>query len=164
LKKKLALILLGLIALGIAFADSEALAADDQAGPNVGQVFKLESKRGSAREVGSGERIPASLTLTLTVVHVNESRVRFEITSGQISFDDNTYRVTSGEGRAIVRKFGWAEIRGNATLPNGETHKFRLEGMLHIERPGLTLIGLVGGIGNEQNRVLLSCLCRISKV
>ena len=164
LKKKLALVLLGLIALSIAFAGNQVLAADDPPGPNVGQVLKLESVRGSARELGSGERVPATLKLTLTVTHVNESRVRFEITGGQISFGDNTYQVTSGEGRLIVHKFGWAEIHGNTTLPNGETHKFRLEGMLHIERPGLMLIGLAGGTGNEQNRSILSCVVRLSKV
>jgi len=164
LKKKIALVLLGLIALGIAFAGNQVLAADDQPGPTVGQVLQLESVRGSARELGSGERVPATLKLTLTVTHVNGSRVRFEIVGGQVSFGDSTYQVTSGGGHAIARKFGWAEIRGNATLPNGEAHKFRLEGMLHIERPGLTLIGLAGAIGNEQDRALLDCVVRLSKV
>ena len=164
MKKKLALVLLGLIALSITFSSSQVLAADDSPGPKVGQVLKLESVRGSARELGSGERVPATLKLTLTVTHVNESRVRFEITDGQISFGENTYQVTSGEGRLIARKFGWAEIHGNATLPSGETHKFRLEGMLHIERPRLILIGLAGGIGNEENRSILSCVVRLSKV
>jgi len=164
MEKKLALVLLCLIALSSPFVVDRALAADDQTDPSVGQVLKLVSVRGAAREVGSGESIPASLTLTLTIIRVNQSRIRFEIMSGQISFGGNTYQVTSGEGRAIVRKFGWAEIHGNTTLPNGETHKFRLEGMLHIESPGLVLIGLAGGIGNEQNRAHLDCVCRLSKV
>jgi hypothetical protein len=164
LKKKLALVLLGLIVLSITFAGNQVLAADDQTGPSVGQVFKLESVRGSAREAGSGQRIPATLTLKLTITHVNESRVRFEITSGQISFGDNTYQVTSGEGRAVIRRFGWAEIHGNTTLSNGDKQRFRLEGMLHIERPRLVLIGLAGGIGNEQNRALLDFVVRLSRV
>ena len=164
MRKKLALGLLGLIALGAALTGSQVLAADDQAAPDIGQVFRLESVRGSAREAGSGKRIPATMTLTLTVTYVNGSRVRFEIVGGQVSFGDSTYQVTSGGGHAIARKFGWAEIRGNATLPNGEAHKFRLEGMLHIERPGLTLIGLAGAIGNEQDRALLDCVVRLSKV
>jgi len=164
LKKRLALVLLGLIALNIPFAGNQVLAAEVQLGPNVGQVFKLESVRGSARDLGSRERLPATLELTLTVTDVNGSRVRFEIISGQISFGDKTYQVTSGKGGLIARKFGWAEIRGNTTLPNGETHKFRLEGLLHIERPKLVLIGLAGGIGNEQNRSMLSCVVRLSKV
>jgi hypothetical protein len=163
MKRRLALAaLLGLILLGVIVSGYQAV-ADPTGAPAVGQVFRLESVRGMARDPSSGELKRATLTLTLTTTHVNDTRVRFTITGGQITIGDSIYTLSSGEGGAIVRKFGWVVLRGETTLASGEVFKFRLEGMLHIERAGLLVVGLAGGIGHEDNRIFLNFLARLSK-
>jgi len=76
--------------------------ADEPRGVQAGDVLKLESAKGTAHSAGQNERMKATLSLTLTVTSVNKTRVRFAVTSGQISFGDNTYTVTSGEGGAVL--------------------------------------------------------------
>jgi len=154
--------LLGLIFLAVVASGYQAV-ADPTDAPVVGQALRLESVRGMARDPSSGESKHATLTLTLTITHVNNTRVRFMITGGQITIGDSIYTVSSGEGGAIVRRFGWIVLRGETTLASGEVFKFRLEGMLHIERPGLLVVGLAGGIGHEDNRIFLNLLARLSK-
>ena len=155
--------LLGLILLAVVASDYQAV-ADPTDAPVVGQALRLEPVRGMARDPSSGESKHATLALTLTITQVNNTRVRFMITGGQITIGDSIYAVSSGEGGAIVRRFGWIVLRGETTLADGEVFKFRLEGMLHIERAGLLVVGLAGGIGHEDNRIFLNFLARLSKV
>jgi hypothetical protein len=156
-------VLLGLILLGVVASGYQAV-ADSPAGPEVGQVLTLKSVRGMARDPSSGESQKAAITLTLTVTRVNDTRVKFTITSGQITIGDRIYTLSSGEGGAIVRKFGWVSLRGETPLASGKAFKFHLEGMLHIERPGIVVVGVAGAISHEESRIFLNFLARLSKV
>ena len=154
--------LLGLILFGVVASGYQAV-ADPTGAPAVGQVLKLESVRGMARDPSSGELKHATLTMTLTITRVNDTRVRFMITGGQITIGHSIYTLSSGDGGAIVRRFGWVVLRGEMTLASGEVFEFRLEGMLHIERARLLVVGLAGGMGHEDDRIFLNFLARLSK-
>lgn len=158
----LSALFLALVALAVVVPVHQAV-ADEPHGVQVGDVLKLESVKGTAHGAGQNERMKATLSLTLTVTSVNKTRVRFAVTSGQISFGDNTYTVTSGEGGAVLAKFGWITLHGNTTLSTGKMFGFRLEGMIHRERPGLSLAGLAGGIGDESSRSRLRFAAKLSR-
>ena len=160
--KYLSLLLLTVIALAVVVPMQQAF-AEEQPGLQVGDVLKLESVKGTARTADEEGMMRATLSMTLSVSSVNKTRVRFTVTSGQISFGDNVYTVTSGEGGAIAGKFGWIALHGSAASSSGTVLQFRLEGMFHHERPGLNLAGLFGGIGDEDNRTVLRFVARLSK-
>jgi len=161
-RKLVSALILGLIALALVVPIHEAV-AEQPRGPQVGDVLKLESVRGIAHDPSANRTMKATLVLTLTVTSVNKAHVRFVVTGGQISFGDNVYSVKSGEGRAVARKFGWVTLHGNTSLSSGKVFVFRLEGMLHHERRGITLAGLVGGIGDGTARSPLSFVAKLSR-
>lgn len=161
-KKLLFTLILSLVAVGLVVPIHQAMAEEPRR-LEVGDVLRVESIRGMAHESGTSDRMRADLVLTLTVTNVNDARGSFTLTSGEIGFGDNTFTVTSGEGHAIVRKFGWIVLRGSATLSSGKVFEFRLEGMLHLERPGLVLAGLAGGIRNENSHYGLRLIAKISR-
>lgn len=157
------LLLLSLIALTATVPVQQVFADTAQARLQVGDVFELVSVRGMAYERTADEPTTAKMTLKLTVTDVNGSRVRFKITSGEITLGDKVFAMTDGQGRAILRKFGWATLQGDAKLGNGQMFKLHLDGMLHIERAGLVLAGLAGGLGNDTEQTQLRLLMRLSR-
>ncbi len=161
-KKLMSALMLVLVSLAVVVPIAVAL-ADQPQGPQVGDVLKLESVRGTAYDPATEQTTKATLSLMLTVSDVDGRRLRLTVTGGQISFGDNTYSVQSGEGGALVAKFGWIAVHGIITLPDGTTFNFRLEGMLHIERKGLVVTGLIGGLGNETSRYHLRFAARLSR-
>lgn len=160
--KYLSLVLLTVMSLAVVVPIHQAF-ADEQRGIQVGDVLKLESVKGTAHTADEDGMTRATLSIALTVTSVNNTRVKFTVTSGQISFGDNVYTVTSGEGGAIAGKFGWITLHGSATSSVGQTLRFRLDGMFHHERPGLNLAGLFGGMGDEVSRTVLRFLAKVSK-
>jgi len=129
----------------------------------VGDEIRVESVRGIAHDSDTDKTMKATLVLTLTVTEIDKAHAKFKVSSGQITVDDYTYTITSGAGRAIVRKFGWIIVGGKATLTTGELFEFRLEGMLHIERPRLVLAGLFGGIRDENGAIRLRFIAKLSR-
>lgn len=161
-KRLLSVLILSMVAFSTVVAVGHA-AAEERRGLQVGDLLTIESIRGTAGIPGSEDSAKATLTLTATVTEVDEKRVKFEIVSGEISFGDKTCTVNSGGGGAILGKFGWIMLSGEATPQSGELHKFRLEGMLHIEGPRLVVAGMTGGIGDEDSRTPLRVFVRISR-
>jgi len=49
-------------------------------------------------------------------------------------------------------------------LPNDSVFELRLEGMFHLERPGLAVAGLMGGIADESGHSLLRFVVRLLRV
>jgi len=86
------------------------------------------------------------------------------VVSWQISIGDSVYTITSGAGHAIARRFGWITLHGKAMLPNDSVFELRLEGMFHLERPGLAVAGLMGGIADESGHSLLRFVVRLLRV
>jgi len=160
--KYLSLLLLTVMALAVV-VPMQAAFAEEQPGLQVGDVLRLESAKGAARTADEEVMMRATLSMTLSVTSVNKTRVRLTVTSGQISFGDNVYTVTSGEGGGIAFRFGWIALHGSATSSAGAVLRFRFEGMFHHERPGLNLAGLFGGIGDGDNRTVLRFVARLSK-
>ena len=156
-------LLLSLIALATMVPVQQVLADTAQDRLHAGDVFELVSVRGMAYEHAANRTAEAKVSLKLTVTEVNGSRVRFKITSGEITLGDSVYAVTDGQGGALLRRFGWATLQGEAKLPNGQVFKFHLDGMLHLERAGLLLAGLTGGLGNDTEQIRLRLLMRLSK-
>jgi hypothetical protein len=164
MKRKAAFVLLlSLIALATIMPLQQALADTAQDRLQVGTVFELASVRGMAYEHTANRTTEAKVSLKLTVTDVNGSRVRFKITSGEITLGDSVYAVTDGQGGALLRKFGWATLQGEAKFSNGQVFKFHLDGMLHLERAGLLLAGLAGGLGNDTEQTRLRLLIRLSR-
>jgi len=161
-RKYLSLLLLAVMALAVVVPMQQAF-AEEQRGLQVRDLVKLESVKGTARTADEEGMMRATLSMTLSVTSVNKTRVRFVVTSGQISFGDRVYTVTSGEGGAIAGKFGWIAVHGSAASSGGVALQFRLEGMFHHERPGLNLAGLFGAIGDGDNRTVLRIVARLSK-
>ncbi len=156
-------LLLSLVALTIVVPVQQALADTPQSRLQVGDVYQLVSVRGTGLECSTNKTVEAKVSLKLTVMDVNGSRVRFKITSGEITLGEKAYTVTEGQGRVLLRKFGWVTLLGNATLTKGQVFKFRLDGMLHPERAGLVVVGLTGGLGNDTEQVRLRLVMRLSK-
>jgi len=156
------LFFLTVMALAVVVPMQQAF-ADEERGIQVGDVLKLESVKGIAHAADEKGVMRATLSIILTVTIVNKTRVRFSLTSGQITFGDKVYTVTSGEGGSIVGKFGWIILHGTATSPGGKALRFRLEGMIHHERPGLNLAGMFGAIGDEDGRTVLRFVAKLSK-
>jgi len=161
-RKLLSVLILSLMALSAVVAVGHA-STEEPRGPQVGDLLTIESIRGNAGVPGVEENTKATLRLTVAVTEVDEKRVKFEVMSGEISFGDKAYAVNYGGGGAILQKFGWIVLSGEATLQSGELHKFRLEGMLHIEGPRLIVAGMTGGIGDEDTRTPLRVFMRISR-
>ena len=74
------------------------------------------------------------------------------------------YTVETGLARVLFRKFGWVAITGNATDSNGAIFRFHLEGLLHVERPGLVIVGLAGPLTNEMDHYVLRLVTRMERV
>jgi len=131
----------------------------------IGAKVRLYSVRGHATQRGTEDKpwINASMVLVGEITEVNRSRIRIEIREGNIKIGDGNYIVKSGVARVIFRKFGWMGIVGNATSPEGTTYKFHLEGMLHIERPGLVMVGLAGPFTSDKDNYILRLLTRSEK-
>jgi hypothetical protein len=131
----------------------------------IGDQVKLESVRGRAtnREIESSEMLNASIVLTGEITEINRTRIIIEILDGNMQIGENTYIVEKGLARAIFRKFGWVAITGNATDSNGSFFRFHLEGMLHIEKPGLVITGLAGPLANNENHYILRLMARIER-
>jgi len=132
----------------------------------VGDLVKLESVRGRAtnREIESSEMLNASIVLTGEITEINRTHIIIKILDGNIKVGENTYLVETGLARAIFKKFGWVAITGNATDSDGSLFRFHLEGMLHIERPGLVITGLAGPLANDENHYVLRLMTRIERV
>jgi len=132
----------------------------------VGDLVKLESVRGRAtnRELESSEMLNASIFLTGEITEINRTRIMIKILEGNMRIGENTYIVKTGLSRTIFRKFGWVAITGNATGSDGSLFRFHLEGMLHIERPGLVITGLAGPLVNDENHYVLRLMTRIERV
>jgi hypothetical protein len=156
-------LLLSLMALTTIVPMQQVLADTAQNGPRVGDVFEIASVRGMAYERTTDGPIEAKVSLKLAVTDVNGSRVKFKIVSGEMKIGDKTYTATDGRGGALIGKFGWATLQGNATLTRGQVFKFRLEGMLHFERTGLVLTGLTGVLGNDTEQFRLRLLMRLTR-
>jgi hypothetical protein len=156
-------LLLSLIALTTTVPVQQVFADTAQDRLQLGDVFELVSVRGIAYDRAADEPTTAEMSLKLTVTDVNGSRVRFKITSGEITVGDKAFAVTDGQGRALLRKFGWATLQGDAKLANGKMFKLHLDGMLHIEKAGLLLTGLTGGLGNDAEQIRLRLLMRLSR-
>ena len=156
-------LLLSLIALTTIAPLQQVVADNAQDRLQVGDMFELVSVRGMAYEHAANRTTEAKISLKLTVTDVNASRVRFKITTGEMTLGDRVYAVTDGQGGAFLRKFGWATLQGEAKLANGQMFKLHLDGMLHLERAGLVLAGLTGGLGNDNEQIRLRMLMRLSK-
>lgn len=50
------------------------------------------------------------------------------------------------------------------TASDGSLFRFHLEGMLHIERPGLVIAGLAGPLANDASHYVLRLMTRIERV
>jgi hypothetical protein len=137
-----------------------------QESAKIGDLVKLDSVHGRAtnREIKSSEMLNASIVLTGEITEINRTCITIKILDGNIQVGENTYLVETGLAHAIFRKFGWAAIAGNATDSYGSLFRFHLEGMLHIERPGLVITGLAGPLTNEENRYVLRLITRIERV
>jgi len=157
------LLLLTIILPSLIFVSHAQLPQQDTA--NVGDRVRLVSVRGFATHRGSGDepRINASITLVGEITEINRTQVKIRILEGNIQIGDDTYTVRTGHARALVRKFGWLGVIGNATSPDGSLFKFHLEGMLHIERPRLVVVGLAGLISNETEHYVLRLFIRVEK-
>lgn len=132
----------------------------------IGDQVKLESIRGRAtnREIESSEMLNASIVLTGEITEINRTRIMVKILDGNVQIGEDTYIVETGLARVIFRKFGWVAITGNATDSYGSLFRFHLEGMLHIERPGLVITGLAGPLTNDENHYVLRLMTRIERV
>lgn len=157
------MLFVALIAIALAVPIHQAV-ADEARGLMAGDLLRMESVRGIARDPSTSKTAKATLTLTLSVNSINNARVEFTVASGQISIGDSVYTITSGAGHAIARKFGWIMLHGKAMLPNGSVFEFRLEGILHLERVGLAVAGLMGGIGDESGHSRVRLVVRLSRV
>lgn len=131
----------------------------------VGDRIRLVSVRGFATHRGPEDepRINASIALVGEITEINRTQVKIRILEGSIQIGDDTYTVRAGHARALVRKFGWLGVIGNATSPDGSLFKFHLEGMLHIERPKLVVVGLAGLISNEADQYVLRLFTRVER-
>jgi len=132
----------------------------------IGDKVRLHSIRGHAIQRGSEDRqwINASMVLVGEITAMNQSRINVEIQEGSIKIGDNGYAVKSGFARVLFQKFGWMNIVGNATGSDGTTFRFHLEGMLHIERQMLVIVGLAGPFSSGEDSYVLRLVTRIEKV
>ena len=154
-----AVILSSLIAVSYAQQDGQTPA-------QIGDLVKLESVRGKAthRETESSEMMNASMVLTGEITEINRTRIIVEIIDGSVKVGENTYTVEMGFARVLFRKFGWVIITGNATDSYGSIFQFHLEGLLHIERLGLVIVGLAGPLTNETSHYVIRLMTRIERV
>lgn len=139
---------------------------EQQEPAKIGDQVKLESIRGRAtnREIQSSEMLNASIVLTGEITEINRTRIIVKILDGNVQIGEDTYIVETGLARVIFRKFGWVAITGNASDSYGSLFRFHLEGMLHIERPGLVITGLAGPLANDENQYVLRLMTRIERV
>lgn len=137
-----------------------------QAPAQIGDLVKLESVKGRAthRETDSRDMLNASMVLTGEIADINRTHIIIKIIDGNVKIEDNTYTVETGLARVIFKKFGWVAITGNATDSNGTIFRFHLEGLLHIERPGLVIVGLAGPLINEMDHYVLRLVTRMERV
>jgi len=143
--------------------------ADNKPPIEVGDVLKIESRRGIAVELKVGreenserELLKAELMLKVEVAEIKDARVALKVLEGYIKIGENVYTVKEGKGRAILSKFGWLGVGGTATN-EGAQYRFYLEGMLHIERSGLVVARLTGVFGNDEKSYRLRIMARIEK-
>ena len=139
---------------------------DRQEAAKVGDLVKLESLRGRAtnRKIESNEMLNASIILTGEITDINKTRILIKIIDGTLQIGEQSYQVENGLSRAIFRKFGWLAITGNASTSDGSLFRFHLEGMLHIERPGLVIVGLAGPLVNETDHYVIRLITRIERI
>ena len=137
-----------------------------QAPAQIGDLVKLESVRGRATnsETNSKDMLNASMFLTGELIEINRTRVIVKIIDGNVKIGENMYTVETGLARVLFRKFGWVAITGNATDSNGAIFRFHLEGLLHVERPGLVIVGLAGPLTNEMDHYVLRLVTRMERV
>ena len=155
--------LLTIVLPSLVFVSNAQLTQQETA--NVGDRVRLVSVRGFATHRGPEDepRINASIALVGEITEINRTQVKIRILEGSIQIGDNMYTVRAGHARALVRKFGWLGVIGNATSPDGALFKFHLEGMLHIERPKLVVVGLAGLISNEADQHVLRLFTRVER-
>ncbi len=132
----------------------------------IGDLFKIESVRGRAtyRETDLKNMLNASMVLTGELIEINRTRVIINIIDGNIKIGENMYTVETGLARVLFKKFGWVAITGNATDSNGISFRFHLEGLLHVERQGLVIVGLAGPLTNETSHFVLRLVTRMERV
>jgi len=157
------LLLLTIVLPSLVFVSNAQLTQQETA--YVGDRDRLVSVRGFATHRGleNEPRINASIALVGEITEINRTQVKIRILEGSIQIGDDTYTVRAGHARALVRKFGWLGVIGNATSHDGSLFKFHLEGMLHIERPKLVVVGLAGLISNEADQYVLRLFTRVER-
>lgn len=148
--KATSLFLLAIILLGASMSAAYSR-PEEQARIEVGDIIVIKFLRGRAfaLESNSEEPVNATMTIECEVVSVENRLVSAEIHEGNITIQENRFDVVNGTVRARLGKFGWILIRG-LTIVDDKQYRFRFEGMLHVEKPGLVVIGLVGGLRGEE--------------
>ena len=131
----------------------------------VGDIIAIKVLRGKAftPDSTSNELANASMAIECEVVSIEGKQVEADINVGNITVQEMVFDVKNGTVRVILRKFGWIIIKGVA-LNGVEEYKFRFEGMLHVERPRLVIVGLVGGFRGEKQAYRISCIGRVFKL
>jgi len=133
----------------------------------VGDVLELKSLRGLAvdfkrEENSQREVLKAEVALKVEVVEIKGSRLSFKVLDGYIKIGEDMYSVEEGRGGAVLRKFGRLGVGGTA-LNEGSEYRFYLEGMLHIESPGLVVAGLTGVFRDDGESYRLRVMAKIAK-
>ena len=133
----------------------------------VGDVLELKSLRGLAvdfkrEENSQREVLKAEVALKVEVVEIKGSRLSFKVLHGYIKIGEDLYSVEEGRGRAVLGRFGWLGVGGTA-FNEGSGYRFYLEGMLHIESPGLVVAGLTGVFRDDGESYRLRIIAKIAK-
>jgi hypothetical protein len=137
----------------------------EQVGASIGDKVRLQSVRGSTALRGDNMKwYNASIDLVGEITELNGTHVRFRILDGGIQVGDEHYSIAGGRLNAVYKRFGWLGIIGNATSSTGTAFGFHLEGMLHIERPGLVVAGLAGPLVNETTHYVLRLGVRLERI
>ena len=169
-RKYLALLsglLVVLVLSGIFIAAYGETDSDKRPRIEVGDLLELKSLRGLAveferEENGQREVLKAEVALKVEVVEIKGSRLSFKVLDGYIKIGEDMYSVEEGRGHAVLGKFGWLGVGGNASN-EGSEYRFYLEGMLHIESPGLVVAGLTGVFRDDGESYRLRIIAKIAK-
>lgn len=137
----------------------------EQVRASIGDKVRVQSVRGSAvLRVDDKKRYNASIDLVGEITELNGTHVKLRVLDGGIQVGDEYYSIAGGRLNAVYKRFGWLGIVGNATSSTGTAFGFHLEGMLHIERPGLVVAGLAGPFANETTHYVLRLGVRLGRI
>ena len=101
-KRVLSVLFMALIAIALTIPIHQAV-ADEARGLKAGDLLKMKSVRGVAHDPSTNKTTKATLTLTLSVRSMNNTRVEFTVVSGQISIGD---RISQSDQARDTRSLG----------------------------------------------------------